>query len=202
MIQPQTFSETLFSMKGISKKTIEEHLKLYAGYVNKYNEITEKLASLTDEDYTKANQVFSSIRSLKTELSFAWGGIINHEIYFNHLGGNGGAPSGNLLTQIEKDFGSFNAYKKDLKASAIAARGWVWTIWNSREKKLINHLGDSQNTYALWEATPILALDTYEHAYFIDYGVNRGQYVESFFENMNWKIVEEKFDQLKSAKTS
>jgi len=181
-------------MKGISKKTVEDHLKLYAGYVNKYNEITEKIKILTDEDYTKANQIFSSIRSLKTELSFAWGGVVNHEIYFSHLGGVGGAPKGDLLKQIEKDFGSFEAYKKDMKASALCARGWVWTVWNTREEKLLNHIGDSQNTYALWEAIPLIALDTYEHAYFSDYGINRAHYIDSFFDNMNWDVVEKSFD--------
>lgn len=196
MIQAKTFSESLYSMKGISKKTVEDHLKLYAGYVTKYNEISEKLAGLKDEDYAKANQVFSTFRSLKTELSFAWGGIINHEIYFNHLGGNGGTASGKLLKQIEKDFGSFESYKKDLKASALSARGWVWTIYNYREEKLMNHIGDSQNTYALWHTRPILALDTYEHAYFTDYGINRASYVESFFENMNWNVVDELFDSM------
>lgn len=184
-------------MKGISKKTVEDHLKLYSGYVNKYNEITEKLKSLTDDDFTKANQVFSVIRSLKTELSFAWGGVINHEIYFNHLGGNGGTASSALLSQITKDFGSFESYKKDMKASALSARGWAWTIWNSREKKLMNHIGDSQNTYALWGATPLVALDTYEHAYFTDYGINRGQYIDAFFENIDWKVVEKTFDEIK-----
>jgi Fe-Mn family superoxide dismutase len=196
MIQAQTFPETIYSMKGISKKTVEDHLKLYAGYVAKYNEITEKLKTLTDDDFAKANQVFSTIRSLKTELSFAWGGVVNHEIYFGHLGGKGGTPSGTLLAQIKNDFGSFEAYKKDMKASAISARGWVWTVWSAKEKKLINHIGDSQNTYALWDTTPIVALDTYEHAYFVDYGVNRGQYIDAFFENMNWEVVEKKFDQL------
>jgi Fe-Mn family superoxide dismutase len=193
MIQPKQFSEKIFSMKGISKKTIEDHLKLYTGYVSKYNEISDKIKALTDDDFLKANQVFSTIRSLKTELSFAWGGVVNHEIYFTHLGGNGGTASGNLLQQIEKDFGSFEEYKKDMKASAISARGWVWTIWNSREKRLMNHIGDSQNTYAFWEAIPLVALDTYEHAYFADYGVNRGQYVDMFFENMDWAIVENAF---------
>jgi len=197
MIQPKVFNKSIFEMKGISKKTVEDHLKLYQGYVNKYNEITEKIKSLTEDDYEKANQVFPTIRSLKTELSFAWGGVINHELYFNHLGGNGGTASGNLLQQIEKDFGSFESYKKDTKASSIAARGWVWTVWNSREQKLMNHIGDSQNTYALWETTPIVALDTYEHAYFADYGVNRGQYVEAFFENMDWSIVEKMFSKLR-----
>ena len=198
MIKAKTFSESLFSMKGISKKTIEDHLKLYSGYVNKYNEISEKLSALTDDDYTKANQVFSTIRSLKTELSFAWGGVVNHELYFKHLGGIGGAASSTLLDQITKDFGSFEGYKKDMKSSAISARGWVWTIWNMREHKLMNHIGDSQNTYGFWEAVPLVALDTYEHAYFADYGINRDQYVDAFFENMNWQVVEGAFQGLKT----
>lgn len=193
MIQAKQFSETIYTMKGISKKTTEDHLKLYAGYVNKYNEITDKLKALTADDFSKANQVYSAIRSLKTELSFAWGGVVNHEIYFGHLGGNGGTAGGSLLQQIEADWGTFEGYKRDLKASAISARGWVWTVWNSREQKLINHIGDSQNTYALWETTPILALDTYEHAYFGDYGINRASYVDAFFENVNWDVVEKTF---------
>ena len=197
MIETKKFSETIYSMKGISKKTVEDHLKLYAGYVNKNNEISEKLKALTDDDYSKANQVFSTFRSLKTELSFAWGGVVNHEIYFNHLGGNGGTASGNLLQQIEKDFGSFEAYKKDMKASALAARGWAWTIWSFREQKFINHIGDSQNTYAFWWSRPLIALDTYEHAYFGDYGINRGQYIDVFFENINWSAVENTFSETK-----
>jgi len=180
-ISPKTFSSKIFQMKGISKKTVEEHLKLYQGYVNKYNEIQEKLAALTDDDFSKDNQVYSMIRELKTELSFAWGGVVNREIYFGHLGGKGGLPKGSLLKQIEKDFGSFENYKKDLKATGIAARGWVWTAWNKKEGQLFNYLGDTQNTFPVWYATQILALDTYEHAYFIDYGVNRASYIDAFF---------------------
>lgn len=195
-LEVKKFSDKILSMRGISKKTVEEHLKLYQGYVNKYNEIQEKLSTLKDEDFVKANQVFSNIRELKVELSFAWGGVVNHEIYFSHLGGKGRVPSGTLLTQIEKDFGSFENYKKDLKATAISARGWVWTGFNHREGRLVNYLGDSQNTYLMWGVDPILALDTYEHAYFIDYGVNRAGYVDSFFENLDWKVVEENFQDI------
>mgnify|MGYP001595163109 FL=1 len=144
--EAKKFSDKILSMKGISKKTVEEHLKLYVGYVNKYNEIKEKLSTLKDDDYAKANQVFSLVRELKVELSFAWGGIINHEIYFSHLGGKGGKPSGKFLDQIVNDFGSFEDYKKDLKATAISARGWVWTGWNYQEERLVNYLGDAQNT--------------------------------------------------------
>ncbi len=195
-LEPKKFSDSLFSMKGISKKTIEEHLKLYQGYVNKYNEIQEKLAALGDDEYGKANQVFSNIRELKVELSFAWGGVVNHEIYFSHLGGKGSEPKGKLLEQIKKDFDSFENYKKDLKATGIAARGWVFTGWNKREARLFNYLSDSQNTYLVWGVRPILALDVYEHAYFIDYGVNRGSYIDAFFENLDWKRVEENFQDI------
>lgn len=195
---PKTFSNSLYSMKGISKKTIEEHLKLYQGYVTKYNEIMEKLSMLTDDDYAKANQTYSLVRELKVELSFAWGGIVNHEIYFGHLGGKGGEPSRDLAKQIKKDFGSFETYKKDVKATGIAARGWVWTAWNFREGRLFNYLGDAQNTFPVWEASPVLALDTYEHAYFIDYGVNRASYIDSFFENLDWDKVTKNFEDVLS----
>ena len=192
-LAPKQFSDSIFQMKGISKKTVEDHLKLYQGYVNKYNEINTHLQSLPEEEYTKANQVYSPLRALKTELSFAWGGIINHEIYFSHLGGAGGEPADDLKTQIEKDFGSFEKYRKDLKATGIAARGWVWTGWSRKEERLMNYLGDSQNTYLMWHVEPIAALDTYEHAYFPDYGVNRASYIDAFFQNLNWDAVSDNF---------
>jgi len=188
-LEPKKFSDSIFSMKGISKKTHEEHLKQYKGYVNKYNEIQEKLAVLTEEDLSKANQVYSKIRELKVELSFAWGGVINHEIYFGHLGGQNKVPNGTLLKQI----------KKDLKATGISARGWVFTGWNKREGRLFNYLSDSQNTYMMWGVRPILALDTYEHAYFIDYGVNRGSYIDAFFENLDWSLIEKRFEKVISS---
>lgn len=184
-------------MHGISKQTIENHIKLYTGYINKYNELTDKLHAVSEQDLAQSNQVYSTVRALKTEMSFAWGGVINHEIYFNHLGGNGGTASGNVLQQIKKDFGSFESYKKDMKASALAARGWAWTVWSSQEERFINHIGDTQNTYALWGATPVVALDTYEHAYFLDNGVNRTAYIDAFFENINWNVVEEMFNKIK-----
>jgi len=190
---------------------MEEHMKLYQGYVNKYNEINGALNSLAEEDYAKANQVYSRIRELKVELSFAWGGIINHELYFSILGDNKGTtvtdvtvqetssnvPTGKLFEQIKTDFGSFEQYKKDMKASGMAARGWVWTGWNSREKRLFNYIGDSQNTYLTWDVAPILALDTYEHAYFIDFGVNRASYIDAFLENVDWMEVEKIFKETK-----
>lgn len=195
-VEPKTFHESIYQMNGISKKAVEEHMKLYQGYVTKYNEIQEKLAALTEDDLSKANQTYSAIRELKVELTFAYGGIVNHEIYFNHLGGDGKEPTGKLMEQIKKDFGSFEAFKKDMKASGIAARGWVWLAWNERENRLFNYVGDAQNSFPVWFAKPIMAMDVYEHAYFMDFGSARAGYIDSFFENMDWSKVEEHFDEM------
>ena len=178
-----------FEMEGISKRTMEEHFKLYQGYVNKANEILEKLAGV-DRDPAKANQTFSDIRVLKHELTFAVGGVKNHEIYFDHLGGKGGQPTGALAAAIQDNFGSYEEWAKDLKATGIAARGWVWLALDHDYGHLFNYLGDAQNTFPVWNATPVLALDTYEHAYFIDYGAARAGYIDQFLKVVDWSVVE------------
>jgi len=191
MFTPKDFGPGILDLDGISKKTVEEHLKLYNGYVNKSNEVMEKLAKV---DLSTANQVFSDPRALKVELSFAVGGMQNHEIYFSHLKRGGGEPKGELKKQIEKDFGSFDAYLKDLKASGLSGRGWAWTVWFPAASRLINWVGDSQNTYLSWDLRPILALDVYEHAYFLDYAVNRGAYIDAFVKNLDWDVIAANYD--------
>lgn len=199
MVTPRTvlaFSPKIYEMKGISKKAVEEHLKLYAGYIAKYNELQTALATLTEDDYAKANQTYSLLRELKIEYTFALGGIINHELYFGHLGGDGAAPTGKLLTQIEKDFGSWDSYIRDLKASGLAARGWVWTAWSYTENRLFNCIGDAQNTYPIWYGAPVVALDVYEHAYWMDFGSARAGYLTSFLENIDWSTVARSYEKI------
>jgi superoxide dismutase, Fe-Mn family len=193
-LEAETFSENLYSMDGISKESVEEHMKLYNGYITKYNAINEELGKLTAEDYAAANQIYSKIRALKVDLSFAWGGVVNHEIYFGHLGGKGGKPTGALLAKLEEDYGSYENWETDLKATGLAARGWVWLGYNHAEDRLFNYLGDAQNTFPVWGVTPILALDVYEHAYFADYGVARAKYIEAFLQNLDWEMVEESYE--------
>ena len=177
----------------ISDKTHEEHLKLYTGYVNKTNailrELEELAKTLDPANVAHANQIYSEIRSRKVDYSFALGGVLNHELYFSVLGGKGGAPTGPLAELINKSFGSFEAYKKDLKATAISARGWAWTGFDSQSGLLFNYLGDSQNTYLVWGVKPILALDTYEHAYYVDFFTARGAYIDEFFNVVDWDAV-------------
>jgi Fe-Mn family superoxide dismutase len=176
----------LFELDRISRASVEAHYKLYQGYVAKRNEILRKLA---DVDLANANQVYSELRALKVDLSFAIGGIKNHEIYFEHLGGDGGDPSGLIGDLIKRDFGSVEAWRADLKATGIAGRGWAWTAYDWDEGRLFNYIGDTQNTYPIWNATPLVALDVYEHAYFLDYQTDRASYIDAFFDNLDWDTI-------------
>ncbi len=176
----------LYELDGISRAAVEAHYKLYEGYVAKRNEILGKLA---DVDFSKANQVYSDIRALKVELSFAVGGIKNHEIYFEHLGGDGGEPDGQIADLIKRDFGSYDDWRRDLKATGMAGRGWAWTAYDWDEGRLFNYVGDTQNTFPIWNATPLVALDVYEHAYFLDYQTDRASYIDAFFDNLDWTTV-------------
>jgi Fe-Mn family superoxide dismutase len=185
-ITPRELKPALYELDGISRETVEAHYKLYQGYVGKRNEILGKLASV---DWAAANQVYSDVRSLKVELSFAIGGIKNHEIYFEHLGGSGGDPSGLVGDLIKRDFGSVQAWRTDLKGTGMAGRGWAWTAYDWDEGRLFNYVGDAQNTFPIWNATPLVALDVYEHAYFMDFGTDRGAYIDAFLANLDWSVV-------------
>jgi Fe-Mn family superoxide dismutase len=154
--------------------------------VNKRNEI---LGKLRDAALDAANQVYSEIRALKLDLTFAIGGIKNHEIYFAHLGGGGGDPDGPVARLIARDFGSVADWRADLKATGMAARGWAWTAYDWDEGHVFNYIGDAQNTFPVWNATPLIALDVYEHAYWLDYQTDRASYIEAFFDNLDWDTV-------------
>jgi Fe-Mn family superoxide dismutase len=185
-IAPRELKPALYDLDGISRDTIEAHYKLYQGYVNKRNEILGKLAEI---DLASANQVYSEVRELKVELSFAIGGIKNHELYFEHLGGAGGDPDGPAGDLIARDFGSAAAWRGDLKATGMAGRGWAWTAYDWDEGRLFNYVGDAQNTFPIWNATPIVALDVYEHAYWLDYQTDRASYIDAFLANLDWGVV-------------
>jgi Fe-Mn family superoxide dismutase len=186
-IAPRELKPALFELDGISRQTIEAHYKLYQGYVAKRNEILGRLAAV---DLSAANQTYSDLRELKVELTFAIGGIKNHELYFEHLGGVGGEPKGAFGELVARDFGSAEAWRADLKATGIAGRGWAWTAYDWDEGRLFNYIGDAQNTFPVWNAAPLVALDVYEHAYFIDYGTDRPSYIDAFFANLDYAVVD------------
>ncbi len=190
-IEAKKFDSIMRDLDGISARTMTEHYKLYQGYVNKYNEIMGKIDTV---DRGSANQTFSDIRSAKVDLTFAIGGVKNHELYFGHLGGKGGEPPAEVKRQLEKNFGSVDAWRNDLKATGMASRGWAWTAWDRDWNYLFNYAGDAQNSYPVWNAVPILGLDVYEHAYYLDYGTARATYIDAFFKNVNWEAVGENLE--------
>jgi Fe-Mn family superoxide dismutase len=185
-IAARELKPALLEMDGISRASVEAHYKLYQGYVAKRNEI---LAKLGEVDLAAANQVYSEVRALKVDLTFALGGVKNHEIYFEHLGGVGGEPDGRIGELIARDFGSAEAWRADLRATGMAGRGWAWTAYDWDEERLFTYVGDAQNTFPVWNATPLVALDVYEHAYFLDYQTDRASYIDAFFANLDWSVV-------------
>jgi len=185
-IAPRSLKPELLELDGISRAAVEAHYKLYQGYVAKRNEILGKLAEV---DLSAANQVYSELRALKIDLSFAVGGVKNHELYFEHLGGGGGDPDGAFAVLVDRDFGGAANWRVDLKATGMAGRGWAWTAYDWDERRLFNYIGDAQNTFPVWNATPLVALDVYEHAYFLDYQTDRGSYIDAFFDNLYWNVV-------------
>lgn len=174
-------------MEGFSERQIEEHYGiLYKGYVNKLNEIREGLESV---DHAKANQSYSELRTLKLEETFSLNGAKLHEWYFDNLGGKGGQATGKIAELINRDFGSYEAWETDFKATGIAARGWVVLAYDLDDNKIHNYLADAHNQGGIWAALPLLILDTYEHAYVIDYGVKRPPYIDAFMKNIDWNEV-------------
>ena len=171
---------------GISQTTHEEHYKLYQGYIKKTNEIMEKLKTV---DLTTANQSYSDLRALKVELSFALGGVKNHELYFDAIGGPGGPSSGKLGERIARDFGSHEKWAAEFKACGLAARGWVWLAWDRDLARLMNYVGDAQNTYPVWNSSIVLPMDVYEHAYYLDFKTNRAAYIDAFLANVDWEAA-------------
>lgn len=197
--KPLPFKKALI---GISEKTMAlHHDKLYVGYVNKTNEINEKLkASWEDEKFlVSANQSYSDLRSLKDGQTFATNGVYLHEYYFNVLGGEG-KPVGALAEAVNESFGSVEAFLKYFRACGMAARGWAVLAWDTHEATLRVYTGDAHNQGGVWGAIPIVVLDVYEHAYFIDYGSDRATYIDDFFKNLNWAAANSVYEMARTIK--
>jgi Fe-Mn family superoxide dismutase len=179
------------SLNGLSEKQLSEHHDvLYAGYVKKLNEIEQKLETV---DRSSANATYSDLRALKKEEIFATGGIYLHEGYFDNLGAAGGPPTGAIADLIQEDFGSLEKWTEDFKACGMAARGWVVLAFNWNDGRLHNYLTDIHSE-GVWNASTLLVMDMYEHAYFIDYATQKKAYIETFFKNIDWKDVNAKVD--------
>ncbi|HEY3783220.1 MAG TPA: superoxide dismutase [Fimbriimonadaceae bacterium] len=190
---PQAIPEKVYSTErvGISRKTHDEHLKLWQGYANKTNEIRKTLAEM-EADPSKANQIFSQIRALKADYTFAYEGYINHNVYFGTIGGEGGPATGKVADLINDAYGSFDNWAADFKSTGIAGRGWAFLAYDLEEKRVFNYIGDAQNTYPIWNHVLLLALDVYEHAYYLDFGTARAKYIEAYMQVIDWDAVNQR----------
>jgi Fe-Mn family superoxide dismutase len=181
-------------LDGISQQTLDAHYKnLYQGYVKKWQEIQDKLKLV---DKTLANASFSELRELKVEESFVSNAVILHEAYFDILGGNGGRATGDIEKAIEKDFDSYEKWLENFRALGLCSRGWVVLGYDFNDGHLKNYILDSHNTYGVLGVAPILVMDMYEHAYFIDFATDKKSYIETFFKNLDWKSVDKKFKKI------
>jgi len=189
---PQIF--TVPFLKGISGKTIEEHTKLYQGYVKHANLIIEKIDELSKSPEVNVYQ----IGELQRRFGFEFDGMRNHEYYFAAL--ESGAQlinaASTLKGAIAEEWESFEAWLTRFKALAMTRGvGWAMLYYDPITNRLLNAWIDEQHLGQLTGLAPILALDMWEHSYVADYQPSgKKQYVEDFFENLNWGVIEKNFE--------
>ncbi len=186
---PDALPEKVYTTEaaGISKATHDAHLGLWKGYANKTNEIRKLLAQ--DGAGDGANQIYSNMRALKVNYAFAYGGYINHKVYFNSIGGSGGPATGDVATLINDAYGSFEGWLADWKATGMGARGWAFLAYDHEEQKVHSYMGDSQDTFPTWNHTLLMCMDVYEHAYYLDFQAARPKYIEAFLQVVDWDAV-------------
>ncbi|KKP85862.1 hypothetical protein A3B84_01175 [Candidatus Nomurabacteria bacterium RIFCSPHIGHO2_02_FULL_35_13] len=195
----QTFTQKTFNisaLKGISTKNIEEHLKLYTGYVNQANLVLSKIEELSGDPENN----MGVLSGLQKRFGFEYNGMRNHEVYFDSLSGNASILSENskLKKSITAEWGSFEKWLGLFKAIATTRGiGWAMLYFDRKENRLLNAWVDEQHLGQLQDCTLILALDMWEHAYLFDYvPADKKKYIEAFFENLNWETIEENFKKI------
>jgi len=196
----ETFTTKTFELgelKGISPKSIEEHLKLYKGYVTNTNLIFNKLQELKSEPEKNAYV----LAELQRRLGFEFGGMRNHEYYFSSLSGGSKEinKEGELYKKINEDWGSFETFLEHFKFVAMTRGiGWSMLYFDKNSNKLIISWLDEQHIGHLAGTAIIIALDMWEHSYYLDYiPSEKKKYIEAFFANLNWEVVENNFKNIK-----
>jgi len=178
----------LLGMKGFSDALLNNHFTLYQGYVSNTNKLMDTLGAMLKED--KAGT--PAYAELKRRLGWEFNGMRLHEYYFENLGGK--APlnkSGKLGGKVAEEFGSYESWEKDFRSTAtMRGIGWVILYQDVQGGRLINQWVNEHDVGHPAGCMPILVLDVFEHAFMIDYGLKRADYIESFFGNINWGAAE------------
>ncbi len=182
----------LLGMPGFSDTLLKNHFTLYQGYVNNTNKVMETL-----ENMVKAGkQGDYEFAELKRRLGWEWNGMRLHELYFQNLGGDGDpskAPS--VMKAIEAQKGSLDVCVKEFMATAaMRGIGWVVVYQDIAHGTLMDQWINEHDVGHPAGLNPILVLDVFEHAFMIDYGLKRAEYIDSFFKNVKWDVVEKRLE--------
>ncbi len=187
----KNYSNLLDKLSGfLSKTQLEAHFKLYEGYVNKLNEIEKKLKN---EDPSKANYSFNEFSELKRREAVAFNGAFLHELYFENLGNEGAEPSVKLNGDIKKRYGTLDKLFSILAGIAISEPGWALLTYNRIDGQLHTYLLEEHHIGLPVHQELILVIDSWEHAYMIDYGIAKDKYMEGIFKHINWEIVNKRY---------
>jgi len=174
----------LIGMPGFSETLLKNHFTLYQGYVTNTNKVLDILAQMLKDGKTAAPEY----AELKRRLGWEFNGMRLHEYYFENLGGKG-APdmNGTLAKKLAGEFGSFEAWEKDFRATgAMRGIGWVVLYQDASSGRFLNFWINEHDVSHPAGCNPILVMDVFEHAFMIDYGLKRADYIEAFFKNIDW----------------
>jgi Fe-Mn family superoxide dismutase len=179
----------LIGMTGFSEALLKNHFTLYQGYVTNTNKMLETLEQMLKEEKTATPE----FAELKRRFGWEFNGMRLHEYYFDALGGNGVVDINNSRLARKKidDFGSVEAWQKDFKAvGAMRGIGWAVLYQDNVSAKLFNLWINEHDAGHPAGCMPILVMDVFEHAFMLDYGLKRADYIEAFFKNIDWSAVE------------
>jgi len=185
----QDFSK-LIGMKGFSETLLKNHFTLYQGYVTNTNKLIDTLSAMLKDGKTTTPEY----AELKRRFGFEFNGMRLHEYYFGNLGGSIALnKTGRLGQKLVSDFGSYEVWEKDFKATGtMRGIGWAVLYQDNVSGNLCNVWINEHEVGHLAGCTPLLIMDVFEHAFMIDYGLKRADYIESFFQNIKWDEVEKR----------
>jgi Fe-Mn family superoxide dismutase len=178
----------LIGMEGFSDTLLNNHFTLYKGYVTNTNKLMDTLAAMLKDGKVGTPEY----AELKRRMGWEFNGMRLHEYYFDNLGGKKALDmSDKLAKKLAQDFGSYEAWLQDFKGTGTM-RGIGWTILyqDNMSGKLINQWINEHDVGHPAGCVPILVLDVFEHAFMIDYGLKRADYIEAFFKNVDWARAE------------
>jgi Fe-Mn family superoxide dismutase len=184
---PLDFSK-LKGMPGFSDKALDLHFALYQGYVKNTNLLLEQLKQMTAQNQTGS----PAYAELKRRVGWEFDGMRLHELYFGNLGGKQPLnKDSKLMQRLAENFGSYDNWAADFKATgAMRGIGWAVLYEDPKSGRLINVWINEHDVGHLAGGNPLLIMDVFEHAYLPDYGLKRGDYIQAFFQNINWPVVE------------